>query len=102
MCSTGSKSGAPATCKSCNGQGYVIHLKKYGPMIQQMQAVCHDCNGEGEIIHQKDRCKTCLGKKSSKQKKKFEVHVDKGMKDEHKMTFRGESHQEVKQKLFSF
>lgn len=65
-------------------------------MIQQIQAVCHDCNGEGEIIRQKDKCKSCLGKKTAKQKKNFEVHVDKGMKDDHKLTFRGESHQEVK------
>ena len=93
---TGSKSGASNTCKSCDGQGFVTQYKKYGPMIQQIQVVCRDCNGDGEIVRQKDKCKTCLGKKTSKQKKNFEVHVDKGMKDGYKLTFRGESHQEVK------
>ena len=65
-------------------------------MIQQIQVVCRDCNGEGETVRQKDKCKICLGKKTSKQKKNFEVHVDKGMRDGYKLTFRGESHQEVK------
>jgi len=64
-------------------------------MVQQMQAICRDCNGEGELINEKDRCKQCVGKKTIKQKKSFEVHVDKGMQDSQKITYRGESNQEV-------
>ena len=48
-------------------------MKRFGGgMIQQMQAVCPDCNGEGESIENKDKCKQCLGKKVTKQKKSFE------------------------------
>ena len=69
-------------------------MKRFGGgMIQQMQAVCPDCNGEGESIENKDKCKQCLGKKVTKQKKSFEVHIDKGMQDGQKITFSGESNQ---------
>jgi DnaJ family protein A protein 2 len=72
-----------------------MQYKQIGPgMVQQMQAMCRECSGQGELINEKDRCKECSGKKTSKQKKKFEVHVDKGMQDSQKLTFRGESNQE--------
>ena len=73
-----------------------MQYKQLGPgMVQQMQAICRECNGEGEIINEKDRCKPCNGKKTTKKKKTFEVHIDKGMQDGQKITFRGESNQEV-------
>jgi DnaJ homolog subfamily A member 2 len=73
-----------------------MQYKQLGPgMVQQMQAICRECNGEGEIINEKDRCKQCVGKKTTKQKKSFEVNVDKGMQDSQKITYRGESNQEV-------
>lgn len=72
-----------------------MQYKQLGPgMVQQMQAICRECNGEGEIINEKDRCKQCVGKKTIKQKKSFEVHIDKGMQDSQKITYRGESNQE--------
>ena len=64
-------------------------------MVQQMQSICKECSGEGEIINEKDRCKTCVGRKTVKEKKQFEVHIDKGMQDGQKIPFRGESNQEV-------
>lgn len=64
-------------------------------MVQQMQSVCRECNGEGEILNEKDRCKECNGKKTIKEKKTLEVPVDKGMHDGQKITFRGESNQDV-------
>jgi DnaJ-class molecular chaperone len=64
-------------------------------MVQQMQSICKECSGEGEIISEKDRCKTCVGKKTVKEKKQFEVNVDKGMQDGQKITFHGESNQDV-------
>ncbi len=41
----------------------------------------------------KDRCKTCNGRKVVRDRKLLEVHIDKGMKDGQKITFRGESNQ---------
>lgn len=47
-------------------------------MIQRMQQVCKECNGEGEIINERDRCKTCNGRKTVDQKKKLEVVISPG------------------------
>jgi DnaJ-class molecular chaperone len=71
-------------------------------MVQQMQSMCRECNGEGELINEQDRCKACKGKKTTKQTKKIEVNVDKGMHDSQKITFRGESNQEVRDSFDAF
>lgn len=65
-------------------------------MMQRMQQICKDCSGEGksspliesqqmkilyfkgEIINERDRCKTCHGKKTIDQKKKLEVVISPG------------------------
>ena len=44
----------------------------------------------GEMIREKDRCPECRGKKVAKESKILQVHVDKGMRDGQKITFRGE------------
>lgn len=93
---TGNKSGIDQKCKGCDGHGFVIHYRRFGPMVQQSQAICTKCNGEGEIVNKKDKCKNCNGKKTYKDKKQFEVHVDKGMREGQRITFRGESHQQVR------
>jgi len=62
-------------------------------MIQQIQQPCEECTGTGEVINQKDRCKTCNGRKTVSEKKMLEVHIDKGMKGGQTITFRGESDQ---------
>lgn len=89
----GGKEGAVKQCGSCRGQGVRVTLRQLGPMVQQVQQPCNDCNGEGEIINQKDRCKTCLGKKTNSERKVIEVHVDPGMKDGQTVTFTGEADQ---------
>ena len=43
---------------------------------------------------EKDRCKNCQGKKTIKERKILEVHIDKGMKDGQKITFSSEGDQE--------
>jgi DnaJ family protein A protein 2 len=62
-------------------------------MIQRFQTVCPDCQGEGEIIRERDRCKRCMGKKTVVERKVLHVHVDKGVKNGHKIEFRGEGDQ---------
>lgn len=47
------------------------------------------------MIAEKDRCKTCLGKKLVKETKVLEVNVMPGMRENQKITFRGEGDQEV-------
>ncbi|KAI5055126.1 hypothetical protein GOP47_0030271 [Adiantum capillus-veneris] len=89
---TGSKSGASSKCMSCQGSGMKVSIKQLGPgMIQQMQHVCPDCKGSGETINERDRCSQCKGEKVVQEKKVLEVHVEKGMKHNQKITFAGEA-----------
>jgi DnaJ family protein A protein 2 len=90
----GGKAGAIHPCRNCHGTGVKVTYRQLGPgMVQQMQGVCGDCHGEGEVMNEKDRCKTCRGKKVVKDNKILEVHVDKGMKNGQKITFRNEGDQ---------
>jgi len=91
----GGKSGAVQTCHTCRGSGTKISLIQLGPgMVQQTQRVCPDCHGEGEIIDAKHRCKRCKGKKVVEESKILEVQVEKGMRDEERVFFRGEGDQQ--------
>ncbi|PYI03652.1 hypothetical protein BO78DRAFT_399662 [Aspergillus sclerotiicarbonarius CBS 121057] len=89
----GGKEGAVKSCTGCNGSGMKTMMRQMGPMIQRFQTVCPDCNGEGEIIREKDRCKKCNGKKTVVERKVLHVHVDRGVKNGHKIEFRGEGDQ---------
>jgi len=89
----GGKEGAVRQCTGCSGSGMKTMLRQMGPMIQRFQTVCPDCQGEGEIIRERDRCKRCMGKKTVVERKVLHVHVDKGVKNGHKIEFRGEGDQ---------
>uniref|UniRef100_A0A0E0KGV5 J domain-containing protein n=2 Tax=Oryza TaxID=4527 RepID=A0A0E0KGV5_ORYPU len=88
----GSKSGASMRCPGCQGSGMKITIRQLGPsMIQQMQQPCNECKGTGESINEKDRCPGCKGEKVIQEKKVLEVHVEKGMQHNQKITFPGEA-----------
>ncbi|KAL4912033.1 hypothetical protein BDW62DRAFT_35304 [Aspergillus aurantiobrunneus] len=89
----GGKEGAVKSCTGCSGSGMKTMMRQMGPMIQRFQTVCPDCNGEGEIIRERDRCRNCHGKKTVVERKVLHVHVDRGVKDGHKIEFRGEGDQ---------
>lgn len=91
----GKKGVAPKMCNSCRGQGVQVRLHPVGPgMMQQVQVPCDPCNGTGEVLAKADRCTTCKGKKVKAESKILEIHIDKGMADEQKIVFSGESNQE--------
>jgi len=88
----GGKGVSDSTCKECRGQGIRVVIRQLGPgMIQQMQTQCDKCGGEGTVIADKDRCKTCKGVKTTKEKKTLEVFVSKGMAHNTKLPFKGEA-----------
>lgn len=89
----GGKEGAVKSCSTCNGTGMKTMMRQMGPMIQRFQSVCSDCNGEGEMIRERDRCKKCNAKKTVVERKVLHVHVDKGVRNGHKVEFRGEGDQ---------
>mmetsp|Transcript_28883 Transcript_28883/g.40591 ORF Transcript_28883/g.40591 Transcript_28883/m.40591 type:complete len:421 (+) Transcript_28883:184-1446(+) len=69
--------GEPKVCQKCDGQGAVMEIRQLGPgMITQMQRHCDQCNGKGTEF------------KTKNERKVLEVHVDKGMKHNEKITFR--------------
>ncbi|EGD83213.1 Dnaja4 protein [Salpingoeca rosetta] len=91
----GGKHGKGKTCTSCDGHGIRVELRQLGiGMVQQVRRACDKCNGTGEMWDPKDLCKTCSGKKVMQDRKILEVHIDKGMRDGQKITFRGEGDQE--------
>lgn len=91
----GGKGNAAHTCTGCKGQGMRIEIQQLRPgMVQQVQRVCPECQGEGEMIAEKNRCKTCNGKKVCEETKILDVDVVKGSKDNQKITFRGEGDQQ--------
>jgi DnaJ family protein A protein 2 len=69
-----------------------------GPMIQQMQTTCSACKGEGTTIGEKDKCGACFANRVTQEKKILEVHVEKGMKHNDKITFNreGDQHPDIK------
>jgi DnaJ family protein A protein 2 len=88
----GGKEGCEKSCQVCNGRGVRVQLRQIGPgMVQQMQSQCSACNGQGKSISEKDRCRSCQGQKVAKDRKIFEVHIEKGMKNGHKIKFAGEA-----------
>ena len=60
-------------------------------MYTQSTGPCDDCRGQGEVINEKDKCKTCNGKKVNKEKKVLEVQVAKGAPHGEKYVFHGEA-----------
>lgn len=70
--------GESKTCDKCQGRGMVMEIRQIGPgMITQMQRKCDKCDGQGYIAETKT------------ERKVLEVHVEKGMKHNQKITFRG-------------
>lgn len=64
-------------CSRCDGQGAVVEIRQLGPgMIQQVQRPCDACGGQGNSAETRN------------ERKVLEVHIDKGMKHNQKITFR--------------
>lgn len=69
--------GDSAMCDVCDGQGVVVELRQIAlGMVQQVQRKCSNCT-DGYVY------------KTKKERKVLEVHVEKGMKNGQKITFRG-------------
>mmetsp|Transcript_11359 Transcript_11359/g.14166 ORF Transcript_11359/g.14166 Transcript_11359/m.14166 type:complete len:425 (-) Transcript_11359:329-1603(-) len=74
-------------CNTCNGRGVVIKMHQIGPgMIQQMQSKCGSCGGVGKSFKE--------GVTVKRVKKVLEIYIEKGMKNNEKITFSGEADEE--------
>lgn len=91
----GGKPGSVVVCKDCHGQGVKVSYQQIAPhMTRQFQSRCPTCHGQGEIINDKDKCPKCKGKKVLNETKILEVHIEKGMRENQKIFFRGEGDQQ--------
>lgn len=79
------------TCGLCGGRGVRVHVRQMGAMIHQTQAMCNNCNGQGQSIDSSKRCKSCNGKCVLQTKKILEVLIERGVPDQHRVTFHGEA-----------
>jgi len=70
--------GEAKECDTCDGSGVQVELRQIAlGMVQQLQRRCVECAGEGYRAE------------SKKERKVLEVHIDKGMKHNQKVVFRG-------------
>ncbi|KOC61879.1 DnaJ like protein subfamily A member 1 [Habropoda laboriosa] len=91
----GGKKGSVEQCATCHGTGMQVQIQQLGPgMLQHLQTMCTECKGQGERINPRDRCKNCGGRKTIRDRKILEVHVDPGMVDGQRIVFNGEGDQE--------
>jgi len=75
----GSDASAVQTCTGCKGRGTRTVMRQMGPgMYSQSTGPCDECEGQGEMINMAKRCKTCKGKKVSRDRKKISQDIDKG------------------------
>lgn len=90
---SGCASGASeTTCDDCKGRGVRVVVRQMGPgMIQQMQSPCKECKATGKVIPAGQECNGCKGAKVKPSKKVLEVHIPKGVKDNHRIVMSGES-----------
>jgi DnaJ family protein A protein 2 len=69
--------GEVTECTQCHGQGAIMEIRQLGPgMITQVQRTCSNCQGQGHSCQYKQ------------ERKVLEVHIDKGMEHNQKITFR--------------
>lgn len=88
----GGKEGCEKSCYDCQGRGMKVQLRQIGPgMVQQVQSACSTCSATGKIMNEKDKCKSCNGKKTYKDRKILEVAIEKGMKHGQKIKFADEA-----------
>lgn len=91
----GGKPGSLISCKDCRGQGIKVSYQQIAPhMTRQFHSRCPSCLGQGETFNEKDKCSKCKGKKVLNETKILEVHIEKGMRDNQKIYFRGEGDQQ--------
>jgi len=72
------QSGKPLKCQHCNGAGKIRKMRQIGPgMIQQVEVPCEHCHGHGYNVD------------INTEVKELKVVVDKGMKQNQKIKFKG-------------
>ncbi|AQZ10439.1 APJ1 (YNL077W) [Zygosaccharomyces parabailii] len=83
-------------CKTCRGQGQQTETRRTGPMVQTWTQTCPDCGGTGTYSKQSDVCMDCRGECYVKERKIFDVEVQKGMCHGQTIVLPGEADEVIK------
>ncbi|KAJ4346572.1 DnaJ- protein scj1 [Didymosphaeria variabile] len=87
---TGSEDGHVETCDACGGRGARIQRQQLAPgLFQQMQVQCDKCNGKGKTIAHP--CPVCGGSRVVREPEKHELHIEKGMPLNVRITYENEA-----------
>lgn len=95
-CSQCSGSGASElkyliNCKDCKGEGNIVIIKQFGPMIQKIVQECHACRGKGKMVQKGYECPKCNGNKTEIFKKKISFFIQPGTREGNKYVFKEDS-----------
>ncbi|KAI1811246.1 DnaJ domain-containing protein [Poronia punctata] len=84
----------PQTCDRCKGHGMVETLRQMGPgLVARDTAPCDRCQGSGNYFKEKDRCKKCKGKRTTKETKPLEIYIPRGAYQGDRIVLEGEADQ---------
>lgn len=86
---TGGKNGKSVSCQGCGGKGRQVVMQRMGMMAVQQVVTCRECSGKGTCISEADKCPTCNGKQIIKEREVLNLEVEKGMRHNQKLTFKG-------------
>lgn len=77
-------------CQICGGKGETIAEAASGffGIISMVKSICPGCKGEKNIIKEEYKCKTCIGRKTTKDSEILNVTIKKGMKNGQKLIFK--------------
>lgn len=84
---TGAKDGEKDNCKTCKGAGHRTVIQQMGPMQIQQQVQCDKCSGRGWKA--KTKCPNCNGKMLVQDAKELKIDIEKGVKENHEVVFKG-------------
>lgn len=89
---SGAEGGAqPATCTTCNGQGFVVRVQNTFLGQVRTQAPCGTCQGTGQIIQ--NPCKTCRGKRQVAKSVSVTVKIPPGVETGATIQLTGQGHE---------
>ena len=83
LCQTcqGEGSKKATSCYACRGKGMQTQTKRQGPIMQTWSSTCGTCGGSGTIVKPSDICNGCHGQGWVRERKIFEIEVQKGMEN---------------------
>lgn len=84
----------PEPCDRCKGQGIQEGFREIGPGLIRKEVIpCDRCQGAGVYIKEKDRCKKCKGKRTTKETKALEIYIPRGAMQGERIVLEGEADQ---------